>query len=76
MWECAMCRKRMFKSSGIHRMIRTKSGNFRVAGLCPACAACQDNQETNRGVWKTMLVFSGIALFAGALAFFFMMVPK
>lgn len=60
MWECAYCNRVMFKNSGIHRRIRTKSGNFRMAGLCPGCAARHDRSEQSRA-WCVAFGSLGIA---------------
>jgi hypothetical protein len=73
MWECGLCRKRLFNSSGVHRSIRTASGHHRLAGLCPACAACEENRETSRGLWKTLLLFSTVAVSAAVAALFVVM---
>ena len=74
MWECAICRTRLWKNSGIHRMIKTRSGNYRVAGLCRDCVGRLDYRHEGRSLWKTLLVFVGIAISAAIASFLLM--PK
>ena len=62
MWECAMCGEVLWKDSGVHRDIRTKSGHHRVASLCPRCAAKLDGAKLP--LWRTVLAFVGLAVAA------------
>lgn len=72
MWECALCRKIMRKNSGLHRSIRTKSGHYRVAGLCTQCASRRDAEEMKKTAWTTGLLAVGLALLTGVVAYSFM----
>jgi hypothetical protein len=66
MMICARCSKTL-RSSSVHRIIRTKAGNFRAAGLCPPCANSHDVEQKRHEFWRTALgVTAMAALFAGA----------
>ena len=73
MWECGLCRQRLHHNSGVHRQIRTRSGHYRLAGLCAACAECEENRQADRQLWRTLLVFSTVAVSTGLAALFFIL---
>jgi hypothetical protein len=56
------------KSSGEHRKIRTKSGHYRLAGLCTQCAGNHDDERRTRS-WIavaglfTLAIGSGLAVY-------------
>ena len=56
MFLCAKC-NRILRTSGIHRMIRTKTGNLRAAGLCSPCADAHDTEQRRLAFWRTTLSF-------------------
>jgi len=72
MRECALCRKIMRKNSGLHRTMRTKSGHYRVVGLCSQCASRRDANEMKKTAWSTGLLAVGLALVTAVVAYSFM----
>lgn len=70
MWQCGKCNKAMWTNSGIHRTIRTRSGHYRVAGLCLTCAATHDARD-RRQSWQTTFGMMGLAALAGFLCYSF-----
>lgn len=66
MFLCAKC-NRILRTSGVHRIIRTKTGNLRAAGLCPPCATDHDVVQRRTAFWRTTLSFVFLTgLFGGA----------
>ena len=65
MWECAVCRKVLWKNSGIHRVVRSPSGHHRTASLCPGCASKMDGGE--KPGWRMALTFAGMAIVVAAV---------
>lgn len=73
MWECALCRKIMGKNSGLHRSIRTKSGHYRIAGLCSQCAQRRDVEAKKQTAWTTGLLAVGVFVITGVVSYTFML---
>lgn len=69
MWECALCRKIMRKNSGLHRTLRTKSGHYRIVGLCSQCASRRDASEQQKTAWTAGLVALGLAVLTGVISY-------
>lgn len=68
MFLCAKC-NRMLRTSGIHRIIRTRTGNFRAAGLCPPCATTHDVVQKRAAFWRTTWSVVGLVAAFGAASY-------
>jgi hypothetical protein len=59
----------MLLNSGAHRVIRTKSGNYRTAGLCIDCAASYDRAALRRKFLTFTLGFLGLSSGVGSACY-------
>lgn len=65
-FSCARC-NRVLRTSGMHRIIRTKMGNFRAVGFCPPCADQHDLQQKRQDFWRMFLgIVVVVTVFAAA----------
>lgn len=59
MYMCGKC-SRVLRTSGVHRVIRTKTGFRRTAGLCQPCVSQHDELARQRTVKQAMFGIVGL----------------
>jgi hypothetical protein len=59
----------MLRTSGAHRTIQTKAGNFRTTGLCEPCATLHDQEQRHQQVKRTALSFVVLSALIVALSY-------